>query len=45
MTAAEVAEVLQHLRFRSGGMAAVELDRHVARYLRGLIRPRQRRAA
>ena len=46
MTATEVVEVLTHLRFgRSNGTATVELDRHVARYLASLIRPRQRPAA
>jgi hypothetical protein len=41
----ELVEVLQHLRFRSSGTATVEIDRHVAKYLRDLIRPRRARAA
>jgi hypothetical protein len=46
MTKSEVAEVLMHLRFgRHSGVATIEVDRHVARFLASLIPPRQRPAA
>jgi hypothetical protein len=46
MTRAEVAEVLEHLRFgRHSGKATIELDRHVARFLAAaIIKPDHRTA-
>ena len=46
MTKSEVVEVLTSLRFgRYTGTATVELDKHVAKYLAGLIPLRPHRAA
>jgi len=46
MTISQVAEVLMHLRFgRYTGTATIEVDKHVAKYLAGLIPLRPHRAA